>query len=431
MSNAIPDGWSYSTLSDVAEIDAESLKTSTDPDFRFKYIDIASVSTGKIERPSETIKFSESPSRARRKLKSGDIVMSTVRPNLKAFAYFECDSGEYVASTGFSVLRAKNGNSGRFIFNAILSDGISRQIDALVVGSNYPAINSSDVKNLEILKPTDKEQQKIAAILTAVDDVIESIRAQINKLKDLKTGMMQELLTKGIGHTEFKDSPVGRIPTGWDAFRLKDITIQIRDGNYGADYPTSSEMLDSGVPFLTSSVVGNDQQINLAKLKYISEEKHKQLAKAHIQKDDVLFTNRGANVGNVAIVPNKLDDANIGPQLTFLRIDKNVTTSLFLYIALQSDYFKKQLSQFDSGSAMNFFGIGTTENFIFAIPTLDEQKKIASSINSILTKIQLLSVKLYLTQNTKKALMQDLLTGKVRVKVEESLNSNNREYNHA
>ena len=64
------------------------------------------------------------------------------------------------------------------------------------------------------------EQQKIASILTSVDEVIEKTEAQISKLQDLKKGMMQELLTKGIGHTEFKDSPVGRIPKGWEVVKL-------------------------------------------------------------------------------------------------------------------------------------------------------------------------------------------------------------------
>ncbi len=68
--------------------------------------------------------------------------------------------------------------------------------------------------------PPIEEQQKIASILTAVDEVIASTTAQINKLKDLKTGMMQELLNKGIGHTEFKDSPVGRIPKAWEVKQL-------------------------------------------------------------------------------------------------------------------------------------------------------------------------------------------------------------------
>ena len=73
------------------------------------------------------------------------------------------------------------------------------------------------------LFPPKPEQQKIASILTSVDEVIEKTEAQIGKLQDLKKGMMQELLTKGIGHTEFKDSPVGRIPKGWEVKTLNEV----------------------------------------------------------------------------------------------------------------------------------------------------------------------------------------------------------------
>ena len=281
--------------------------------------------------------------------------------------------------------------------------------------SGVPSLNRDTLYAIPHVLPPIPEQQKIASILTAVDEVIESTTAQINKLKDLKTGMMQELLTKGIGHTEFKDSPVGRIPKAWKVMRLKEITLQIRDGNYGADYPTASELLETGIPFLTSAVISSNQQINRKKLKYISQEKHKKLAKAHIATNDVLFTNRGANVGDVALVPSDLDDANIGPQLTFLRTNIELCTPDFLYYSLQSDYFKTSLKQLDSGSAMNFFGIGTTENFILAIPPRKEQDQISAALNLVLARELACEQKFRALQKIKNGLMQDLLTGKVRV----------------
>ena len=260
------------------------------------------------------------------------------------------------------------------------------------------------------------EQKKIASILTSVDEVIENTSRQIDKLQDLKKATMNELLTKGIGHTEFKDSELGQIPKSWDVKQLKEVTIKIRDGNYGADYPSASEMLKTGVPFLTSTVIGNNQKIDRGKLKYISREKHTQLSKAHIKKNDVLFTNRGASVGNVAIVGEDLNDANIGPQLTFLRVNENILGE-YLYESLQSMYFKIQLNSLDSGSAMNFFGIGTTERLQIAVPPISEQKKIAYVLSATNTTIESKRQKLSQTKSLKKSLMQDLLRGKVRVTV--------------
>ena len=197
MFEGLPDEWDVVKLINIADIDAASLKSTTPPDFSFYYIDISSVKTGVINKPVTKIYFKNSPSRARRILKSDDVLMATVRPNLQSFAYFGENRGNYICSTGFAVIRSKN-NNGKFIFHNLFSESISSQIDALVVGSNYPAINSSDVKNLLIPNPPLPEQKKIAKILTSVDEVIETTETQINKLKYLKTGLMNELLTKGI-----------------------------------------------------------------------------------------------------------------------------------------------------------------------------------------------------------------------------------------
>ena len=88
MNNRVPDGWSYNLLSSLENIDKESLKGSTDHEYKFRYIDIGAVSTGKVSIPNHQITFSDAPSRARKKIKFGDVLMSTVRPNLKSFAHF-------------------------------------------------------------------------------------------------------------------------------------------------------------------------------------------------------------------------------------------------------------------------------------------------------------------------------------------------------
>jgi type I restriction enzyme S subunit len=283
-------------------------------------------------------------------------------------------------------------------------------------GSGIKHLDKSFIEKLEFSIPPLPEQKKIASILTSVDEVIENTQKQIDKLQDLKKATMNELLTKGIGHTEFKDSELGRIPKSWEVKRLKEVTIKIRDGNYGADYPSASEMLKTGVPFLTSTVIGKNQKIDRGKLKYISREKHAQLSKAHIRTNDVLFTNRGANVGNVAVVSADLDDANIGPQLTFLRVNEHISSE-YLYETLQSRNFKFQLNSLDSGSAMNFFGVGTTERLQIVVPPINEQNKIVFALSSISKTIEEKQRKLDQTQSLKKSLMQDLLTGKVRVTV--------------
>lgn len=228
--------WSKYKLEDLVEIDPDQLSNSTNRDFEFKYIDLSSVNAGKINYPSSTIKFKNSPSRARKVIIDGDILMSTVRPNLKGFAKFnQIDKVQYIASTGFAVLREKEIADIDFIYQILFSDSIEKQIQNLVVGSNYPSINTRSVRNLEIFAPNKHEQSKIAQILTTCDKVIEQTEAVIAKYKAIKQGMLHDLFTRGLDkngklrptQTEapelYKESELGLIPKDWDVKRLNEI----------------------------------------------------------------------------------------------------------------------------------------------------------------------------------------------------------------
>ena len=129
-------------LDALAQIDPDTLGSETPPDFAFYYLDISSVSSGRIVLPERKTRFDNAPSRARKPIKPGDILMSTVRPNLKAFASFDQGHGDYVASTGFAVLRPKATAVSHFILHSLFSDAVEAQVRQRVVGSNYPAINT-------------------------------------------------------------------------------------------------------------------------------------------------------------------------------------------------------------------------------------------------------------------------------------------------
>ena len=151
------------------------------------------------------------------------------------------------------------------------------QFQLLSQGSTFEAVNGSDLKEFDLVLPPVPEQQKIAAILSSVDDVIEKTRAQIDKLKDLKTGMMQELLTKGIGHTEFKDSPVGRIPVGWDIGTIESSGVAIIDGDRGKEYPKEKDFYPRGHCLFLSAKNVTRQGFSFVELSFIQKEKDESL----------------------------------------------------------------------------------------------------------------------------------------------------------
>ena len=121
--------------------------------------------------------------------------MSTVRPKLQGFARVSESEASCVAYTGFSVLSVKKGYDGDYLYHYLFSSHITGQLNALVVGSNYPAINSSDVKGLVIYCPPYEEQRAISKVLNNCDQMAEHLRSQLGHLKQEKKSLMQQLLT--------------------------------------------------------------------------------------------------------------------------------------------------------------------------------------------------------------------------------------------
>ena len=183
-------------IKEIAFINKKALKGSTDESKEFYYLDLASVKSGNIEFPKEKIKFGDAPSRARRIVKNNDVIMATVRPNLKGFAKIDFDSEDYICSTGFAVLTSKNRVDSEYIYQNLYSRNITTQIENLVVGSNYPAINNKDVGNLKIWFPEKlEERKKIASIFKKLDAEMNVLSKELTKTKTQKKGLMQKLLT--------------------------------------------------------------------------------------------------------------------------------------------------------------------------------------------------------------------------------------------
>mgnify|MGYP001164644583 CR=1 FL=1 len=187
--------WEVKRLGEVAETDPENLGSSIKPSYTFNYIALENVNCGCLEGYSE-VTYSMAPSRARRKLQEGDILIATVRPSLKAHLLFKGFTGEWVCSTGFCVIRCRQKSSNpEYLIQHFFSHTINKQIEELIAGSNYPAINNKDVRALVVIVPPYEEQTAIAAILSDMDAEIAALEARRNKTRNLKQAMMQELLT--------------------------------------------------------------------------------------------------------------------------------------------------------------------------------------------------------------------------------------------
>lgn len=187
--------WREVRLGEVASVDQQSLRSSTAPDLTFDYVSLSDVKSGQIVESLQRFTFEEAPSRARRVIKSDDLLVSTVRPNLQGFARATERHQDCIASTGFAVVIPKPEAKSSYLFHYFFSHHMKSQFHSLVVGSNYLAINSSDVRRLKICLPSLTEQAKIGNLLDGCDAEIVQLVAQIKNLRIQKRGLMQKLLT--------------------------------------------------------------------------------------------------------------------------------------------------------------------------------------------------------------------------------------------
>lgn len=190
--------WKTVRLGDVVSVDPEQLPATTPADYLFNYIDLSSVNNGRIELPTSTTQFSSAPSRARRVLKTGDVLLSTVRPLLKGFGILTSDAGPFVGSTGFAVLRGKRQEDARFVFECLFSSPVLRQMHARTTGSSYPALGADDVRDLRIPWPSVPERDKIEALLTATTRELRLLEDSRSFLANERRGLMERLLSGDI-----------------------------------------------------------------------------------------------------------------------------------------------------------------------------------------------------------------------------------------
>lgn len=182
----------------IATCNDDTLKDDTLPDFDFDYIEIGNVIYGKGIIGYEHCSFKDAPSRARRIVKTGDVIVSTVRTYLKAISQIPKSLDGQIVSTGFAVIRPKHINS-QFLMYSLLSNDFVSEIEARSTGVSYPAINSSEVMKVKIVVPSIDKQKHIASYLDArcfeIDSIIENKQKQIDTLAEYRKSLIYEYVT--------------------------------------------------------------------------------------------------------------------------------------------------------------------------------------------------------------------------------------------
>jgi type I restriction enzyme S subunit len=188
-------------LKHCCKVNPSVLPETTDPDWEFDYIDIGSVTLSEGVKHKERMRFEASPSRARKLVQEGDVLVSTVRTYLRAIAAVEPAEVPQVASTGFAVLRADKRIDPRFLYRVVQSNPFVEQVVSLSTGVSYPAINPSTLANIEIPLPDLLTQRQIADFLdretARIDLLIEKKQRLVALLGDKLHTKISTLVKKG------------------------------------------------------------------------------------------------------------------------------------------------------------------------------------------------------------------------------------------
>lgn len=209
--NEFKGEWNTIELSELVDINCNS----GDLPENFYYIDLESVSKGILTDP-EYLKKSSAPSRAQRILKQNDVLFQTVRPYQRNNFLFNL-SGDYVASTGYALLRYEK--SPEYLYQFLHTNTFVNEVSKRSTGTNYPAINTSDLSTIKISVPSKQEQQKIASFLSLIDKKIELLKKKKELLELYKKGVMQKIFNQEI---RFKDKNGNDYPE-WEEKRLGEI----------------------------------------------------------------------------------------------------------------------------------------------------------------------------------------------------------------
>jgi type I restriction enzyme S subunit len=290
--------------------------------------------------------------------------------------------------------------------------------------SGVPSLGRGSLEALHISTPPLPEQQKISTILTSVDDKLDVIARQISATQTLKQGLMQTLFSRGVGtqdttgrwvvHSEFKVSELGEIPEGWTVQPLETLAESI---TVGIATSTTEHYVEDGVSFIRNQNIKEDF-LDMSELLKISSEFDEKNKRKRVLEGDIL-TVRTGYPGVSCVVPEGLGYLQTFTTL-ITRPNRKLIDPNFASRYFNSPQGKGLMLHQAAGGAQQNINAGNLKKLLVPVPPLVEQGKIAQILGAIDAKRRSLEIKNEYHQTLKRGLMQKLLTGEWRVKLNSS-----------
>jgi type I restriction enzyme S subunit len=411
----VPGHWKLKPIKAVASCNDETLEEATDPEKGIVYVEISGVSADRGITETQLLTFGTAPSRARRKVRGGDVLVSTVRTYLRAIAPIHDPPENLIASTGFAVVRPRTVNSA-FLGYLFQSEFLIAQVIARSVGVSYPAINASELMRFTIPIPDQDEQAAIAAFLDRETSKIDALIAEQKKLiallKEKRQALISHGVTKGLDPTvPMKDSGVewlGRVPAHWELARLAAVFCEVSDVGH------------DGLPILSVSIHDgvSDRELSESELdRKITRSDDRSKYKA-VEPGDLTYNMMRAWQGGFGAV---LVAGQVSPAYVVARPTRTVCTA-FIEQLLRTPQAIEQMRRYSRGVTDFRLRLYWEEfkNIHVALPSPQEQQAIldavsveAAAFDSLVKETERA---IALLKERRSALISAAVTGKIDVR---------------
>jgi type I restriction enzyme, S subunit len=392
-------GWQKKSLADIL-LKTETVNPNLSPEADFEYIDVSSVSNQSFQiEETQNLKGKDAPSRARKLVKTNDILFATIRPTLQRIAIVPSKFNNQVCSTGYFVLRPNQSIHYKYLYYYLFADSFMGQMESLQKGASYPAVTDNEVKSQNIPFPLIPEQQRIVAILDQAFEGIAKARANaeqnLQNARALFESHLQSVITDACEKNNLAT--------------LSDLATDITDGDHMPPPKAAT-----GIPFITiGNIVKDTRTIDFTDtFKVPAEYFNKLKANKKPKLGDVLYTVTGSFGIPVLVKDNQ--EFCFQRHIGLIRPKPDVSSEWLCYL-LSSPQLLKQANDGATGTAQKTVSLKVLRGFQVPNLPIDKQNEMVVELDALSKETQRLEAiyqrKIALLDELKKSLLQQAFAG--------------------
>lgn len=426
----IPEEWDVATIEELADIIDPQPDHRTPPESSNgePYIGISDfINSREVDWAASRKIISKAVDKQEKcfQLQKGDIVFGKIG-TIGVPKFVPQVPFRFALSANVILLHPKNVES-IYLMGFFYSEFFQKTLKSELHSTSQAAFGMNKMRLIKLPLPPKEEQTAIANVLSDSDALIDALEQLIAKKQAIKTATMQQLLTGRTRLPQFalrsdgtpkgyKTSELGQIPEDWKVLPLGEL-CHFENGDRSSNYPSSDEFVSFGIPFINAGHIDNGV-IDSKGMDYISAVIYARLGGGKVKPGDLVYCLRGS-LGKFGVVPDDFGMGAIASSLVIVRPITSRTSCEFISEYFKSDISKRMVSLWAGGAAQPNLGAKELANFLVPLPNNLEQTAIATILSDMDSELTALEQKLAKARDVKQGMMQQLLTGRIRLPVEQ------------